>query len=287
MREPVRGLVDDIERLGALDGVSRVIAAGVGRATRPDAVKNALSGTWLGHQLHPMLTDLPIGAWTMASFLDMTAGRAGAGPARRLVGLGLLATLPAAAAGASDWSDTYGAPQRVGLVHALANVTAALLQATSWAARRRGRRLTGAALSGAGLGVTVCAGYLGGHLSLVRGIGVSHTAFEPEVTEWTDVADSASLADGTPVRVTAGGVPVVLVRHADTVHALSATCVHAGGPLDEGTVVRDGCVRCPWHGSTFRLADGTVVRGPAAVDQPSWEVKVEDGRVRVRSRGSG
>jgi nitrite reductase/ring-hydroxylating ferredoxin subunit len=168
-------------------------------------------------------------------------------------------------------------------VHALANVTAASFQATSWVQRRRGRRLAGAALSAVGLGVTVCAGYLGGHLSLVRGVGVNHTAFEEAVTEWTDVAAQSSLTDRTPVRVMANDVPVVLVQLDGTVHALSATCVHAGGPLDEGTMVHGDCLRCPWHGSEFRLADGQVERGPAAVDQPSWEVKVAAGRVHVRS----
>ena len=70
--------------------------------------------------------------------------------------------------------------------------------------------------------------------------------------------------------------------HGGTVHALSATCVHAGGPLDEGEIV-DGCIRCPWHSSTYALADGRVIRGPAASDQPVWEVRVEEGRVYVRS----
>jgi nitrite reductase/ring-hydroxylating ferredoxin subunit len=75
---------------------------------------------------------------------------------------------------------------------------------------------------------------------------------------------------------------VVLVRCADGVHALSATCVHAGGPLDEGEVV-DCTIRCPWHGSVFQLADGSPLRGPAATTQPVWEVRLEDGRVQVRA----
>jgi nitrite reductase/ring-hydroxylating ferredoxin subunit len=86
--------------------------------------------------------------------------------------------------------------------------------------------------------------------------------------------------------VKAKGVPVVLVQRDDTVYALSATCVHAGGPLDEGELVDGNCIRCPWHGSTFELDGGAVVRGPAAMDQPSWEVKIEDGRVLVRSSSS-
>ncbi len=279
----LRKLIKSIEDLNALDDVSGRLAGWVQQATRREAVENALSGTWLGHQLHPVLTDLPIGAWAMASALDLTAGRSGATAARRLVGIGLVAALPTAATGASDWSTTMGATQRVGVVHALANLSATLLQAASWMARRRGRRVTGMALSGAGLGISAGAAYLGGHLTLVRGIGVNHTAFETDVTAWTDVAALSAVSDGKPVRVTADGVPVVLVHHQGSIYALSADCVHAGGPLDQGTVLPDGCLRCPWHGSVFRLADGRVIHGPAATDEPSWQVKVDGGRVLVRS----
>lgn len=275
-------LVRRIEDTEDLDRLSRPLAALAGRATRPDTVKNALSGTWFGHQLHPVLTDLPIGAWVMATALDWTAGRSAANAARRLVGLGVLAALPAAATGASDWSETYAAEQRLGVVHAVSNLTAAALQSSSWLARRRGRRLTGMALSTAGLGVTLGAAYLGGHLSFIRGVGVNHTAFDDTVADWRDVAAVSELSADKPVRVSAGGVAVMLVHHGGTVRALSATCVHAGGPLDEG-VISDGCIRCPWHSSRFALADGKVMRGPAALDQPAWEVRVEGGRVYVRS----
>lgn len=279
--------IKDIEGLKPLDTVSNPVAGWVQRATRPDAVENALSGTWLGHKLHPVLTDVPIGAWVMASVLDLTAGRPGADAARRLVGVGLIATVPTAATGATDWSTSYGPAQRVGLVHALSNLTATAVQAASWVARSRGRRTTGMVLSGVGLGIAAAAGYLGGHLTLVQGVGVNHTAFEQPVADWTDVAAAADVQDDKPIRAMASGVPVVLVRHHGTIYALSADCVHASGPLDQGKLVRDGCIRCPWHGSVFRLTDGRVQRGPASVDQPSWEVKVDKDRVYVRSRATG
>jgi nitrite reductase/ring-hydroxylating ferredoxin subunit/uncharacterized membrane protein len=272
-----------IENLNQLDNLSRPLANLAGRATRPDAVKNILSGTWLGHQLHPMLTDLPIGAWVMAAALDWTAPKSGAKAARRLVGLGILAALPAAVTGASDWSETYAAEQRVGVIHAFTNTAGLLVQTSSWVARRRGRRLTGMALSTSGLGITLAAAYLGGHLSFIRGVGVNHTAFDEAIADWTDVASVNELAPDKPVRVAPGGVPVVLVQHEGRICALSATCVHAGGPLDEGQVI-DGCIRCPWHSSRFELAGGKVVRGPASSDQPAWDVRVDDGRVYLRSR---
>lgn len=275
-------LVKRIEDLKELDALSRPLADLAGRATEADGVKNLLSGTWVGHQLHPMLTDVPIGAWVMATVLDWTLPRSGAKAARRLVGLGILAAVPAAATGASDWSETYAAEQRVGLAHALANSAGLVVQSASWMARRRGRRLTGMALSTVGLGITLSAAYLGGHLSFIRGVGVNHTAFDEAVSDWTDVAAATELDADKPVRVTPGGVPVVLVQHAGQIRALSATCVHAGGPLDEGEVTA-GCIRCPWHGSRFELDGGKVVRGPASSDQPAWQVRVDDGRVYVRS----
>jgi nitrite reductase/ring-hydroxylating ferredoxin subunit/uncharacterized membrane protein len=275
-------IVRRIEDFDGLDSLGRPLAALARRATRSTVVRNALSGTWLGHPLHPMLTDVPIGAWVMAGFLDVLGGSSGQLAARRLVGLGVLAAIPTAAAGSSDWAETDDADQRLGLVHGLGNLTVVALQAGSYLARRRGRRGAGMCLSASGLGVMTGTAYLGGHLSFNRGVGVNHTAFEKLVTQWTDVASVAGLAPDTPLRVAADGVPVVLVRREEKIYALSATCVHAGGPLDEGQLL-DGCVRCPWHGSTFRLSDGTVVRGPAATDEPSWQVRVEGDRIQVRS----
>src|SRR5436190_19421316 len=107
-----------IERLEALDRVAKPAARAVGRAVRPRMVRNLLSGTNLGHPLHPMLTDLPIGAWTMATLLDAVGGATAAPAADLLVGAGVVAAVPTAASGLNDWSDTYGAETRVGLVHA-------------------------------------------------------------------------------------------------------------------------------------------------------------------------
>lgn len=280
-------LIEKIEGTDALDRLAEPLAKTAGRLTKPTPVKNALSGTGLGHPLHPLLTDLPIGTWVAAAALDLFGGRAGRRSARRLVGLGVLSALPTAAAGWSDWSDTYGPDQRVGVVHALGNGTAVLLQTVSYLARRRGRTGRARLYSLAGLGAMGVAAYLGGHLSFARGIGVNHTAFEEAVEEWTDVAAIGELAPGKPARASANGTPVVLVRldGDEKVQALSATCVHAGGPLDEGELLEGDCLRCPWHGSIFRLSDGKVIRGPATSNQPAWEVRVEDGRVQVRSHG--
>lgn len=277
-----RALIHAIGEREQLDPIAAAITNVVQRATRPALVKNALSGTWLGHQLHPLLTDVTIGAWMSATGLDVLGGEDAADSARRLTALGVLAAVPTAASGLSDWSDTYGAEQRVGLVHAIGNTVALGLQIASYCARRGGARGRGAALSLAALGVAGAAGYLGGHLVYALGVGVNHVAFEHPSAEWTDVADAGALEEDKPLRVDADGVAVVLVRTADGLFALSARCVHAGGPLDEGELV-DGCLKCPWHASMFRLEDGRAMRGPASIDQPVWEARVLEGRVQVRA----
>lgn len=282
MSVPMQGLIRAIEGDKGLDRAAKAYAAFSGRWTKPTAIKNLLSGSWMGHQLHPVLTDLPIGAWGAATFLDLTAGEKGADAAQRLVAAGLLATVPTAASGANDYADTYGAEQRIGFVHAMTNVVGASFQVASYVARRRGNRGLGIALSGVGFGITAAAAHLGGHLTLVRGIGVNHTAYEESVGDWTDVAALADLTEGAPHKVTVGDVDVALVRQGDTVRALSNVCTHAGGPLAEGKV-DGGCLVCPWHGSRFRLSDGAVERGPASVPAPVWQVRVTDGRVSIKS----
>ena len=276
-----RSLIPWITRQKALDPLGQKVSGWVHAATRAKSVKNVLSGSWLGHQLHPLLTDLPIGAWGAAVALDLTGGEETA--SRRLVGLGILASAPTALAGASDWADAYGGDKRVGLVHALANASASALQTTSWFARRRGHHVAGAALSLVGLGLTLSSAYLGGHLSFVRGIGVNRTAFQERTDSWTDVAADAEIVEGALRRVEVDGVPVLLARTGGSVRALSAVCTHAGGPLDEGALDADGCVTCPWHGSRFRLQDGMVDRGPASVPEPRWDVRVDAERILVRA----
>ncbi|TDL43070.1 Rieske 2Fe-2S domain-containing protein [Kocuria rosea] len=276
-------LVARVETWKALDRVAEPLARAVGRAVRPAPVRNVLSGTVIGHPLHPLLTDVPIGAWTMAAVLDLAGGPSTARAADVLVAAGLAAAVPTAATGLNDWSDTQGADRRIGLVHATANSVALTFYAASLAARLRGRRGAGRALALVGYGCVTGGGYLGGHLVFARGVNVNRTAWRRGPRRWTDVLADADLAAGEHRRVPAGSVSVLLVRDGDRVEALDSVCSHLGGPLEEGTV-DGGCVTCPWHGSTFRLADGAVVRGPATAAQPSYETRVEEGRIQVRRR---
>lgn len=281
-KKKLRRVVQRIENLEVLDRPVRSVARVASRIYGGPRVRTVLGGTWLGHPLHPGLTDIPIGFWAAAGVLDLVGGRRYAAAARSLVGLGLLSAVPAAASGTTDWTTTRGRTQRLGFVHLVGNVAGIALQASSYLARRRDHPAAGRMLGAIGLGFTGAAAYLGGHLSYVRGVGVNHTAFQTARPGWIDVAAAADLTADTPARVSASGVPVVLVPRGDQIYALSATCVHAGGPLDQGTLVDDDCLRCPWHGSVFRLPDGGAVVGPATTDQPRWETRVSAGRVQVR-----
>jgi nitrite reductase/ring-hydroxylating ferredoxin subunit/uncharacterized membrane protein len=252
------------------------------RAIAPGRLRDALSGTFLGHALHPLMTDLPIGSWTSAMVLDLTGGRAGRKAARRLIGTGILASLPTALTGAVEWADSADrrpSTRRLGLVHASANVTALSLYSASYLARRRGRSGRGLALAG-GAALAV-GGHLGGHLAYVNGEGVAVTSFESGPRDWTPTVSETSLVEGRPACVLAGDVPVLLVRDGERIHALANRCNHRGGPLHEGEVA-GGVVTCPWHGSRFRLQDGSIERGPASSPQPAYEARVQDGAIEVR-----
>lgn len=273
-------LAQRVGELGALDGVAKRIGKAVRNAFPPGAPRDALSGSPLGHALHPLMTDLPIGTWTSATALDAIGGRDAERAARRLVALGVAAALPTAASGLLDWADTEPADdevRRVGAVHAVANVLALGLYGASLVARRRERllRVGGAAVLAVG-------GHLGGHLSYAKGVGVNATAFGPALDDWTDAGSAAELGEGAAVRRSAGGVDVVIVRRAGRLFALAERCTHRGGSLSDGTV-DDGCITCPLHGSRFRLEDGSVERGPSPYPQPTYDVREAAGRLELRS----
>ncbi|MDQ3587229.1 MAG: Rieske (2Fe-2S) protein [Actinomycetota bacterium] len=282
---PPHALVRKLEAFEGLDGAADVISKKLRDALARQPLKDLLSGTWLGHSLHPLMTDLPIGTWTSALLLDLLGGEDAEGASDLLVGVGLAAAGPTALAGWSDWADsTVGNKpvSRVGLVHAASNITALGLYTASLLARRRGARRRGKLLGLAGAGALGLGGYLGGHLSFVRGIGVNQTAFEGRPGDWTEAAGASQLTEGRPHVATVEGADVLLVRQGERVFALANTCTHRGGPLSDGELV-DGCVECPWHGSRFRLADGSVEQGPASAPQPAYDVRERDGRVEVRA----
>lgn len=278
-------LSERIAELEGLDDSAARLSEAVRGVLGQGALKDLLSGTPLGHALHPLLTDLPIGAWTSATLLDLIGGRESRRAAELLVAVGVATSLPTAVSGFSDWADTTltsDGVRRIGMVHAAANTAALALYGGSLLARRRGRHGGARLLGLVGAGALAAGGHLGGHLSYARGVGVDQTAFEYRPGEWAAALREDELADGESEAVTVEGVEVMLARHGGELFALAERCTHRGGPLHEGEL-RDGCVRCPWHDSAFRLADGSIAAGPATAPQPAYEVRVQDGTIEVRA----
>jgi nitrite reductase/ring-hydroxylating ferredoxin subunit/uncharacterized membrane protein len=277
-------LADQIAAIAPLDSVAEPIASLVRDVLPGGTVKDALSGTWLGHALHPVMQLAPLGTWMSAVLLDLVGGEDAESASDTLIGAGLLAAAPTFVSGWSDYADSTMASERVrriGIVHAVANGTGALLFASSLAARRGGSRGRGKLLALAGMGAVGAGGWLGGHLSYAEGVGVDVTVFEDYPSDWTPVVAESELVEGEPRRVEVAGVPVMVVRSGGQVHALADHCSHRGGPLSDGEVA-DGCVTCPWHGSRIRLEDGSVEQGPAAYPQPVLETRISGGMVEVR-----
>jgi nitrite reductase/ring-hydroxylating ferredoxin subunit/uncharacterized membrane protein len=273
--------VAGIESARFLDAIADRVHDLVARALPSGLVKDALSGTWLGHPAHPMFTDLPIGFWTSAFVLDFIGGQRARQASELLVALGVVSALPTAATGAADWSDTWGPSRRVGFVHAAANSSALALYAWSWAARRRNRHARGVALGVLGATAATIGGFLGGHLLSRRGVGVDHSAHVPALREWA-TALPADAVSSAPTCVDVGDVPMILIDRDDRILAVAASCPHRGAPLEGGTF-DDGTVTCPWHGSRFALETGALLRGPSAMPIACFETRVTNGIVEVRT----
>jgi nitrite reductase/ring-hydroxylating ferredoxin subunit/uncharacterized membrane protein len=242
-------------------------------------------GRWVGHPLHPALSDLPIGLWAGVMVLDATdrdpAPRRGTDAAAMLSAAGILAAGATALTGLSDWTVSNDQDRRVGLFHGLLNTVALGLQGASLGSRMAGHRGTARALGAASLMVTAAAGYLGGHLVFTKGVMVNRVAWDIGPRRWTRALPEADLADDSPAGVEAEGRQIMLYRHGGRLYALDNTCSHAGGLLSRGSVA-DLTVTCPLHGSRFALADGCVGRGPASQPQPVLPTRTRNGWIEVR-----
>jgi len=276
-------LLGVLEEAGWLEGASETLMGWLQpllAAPGAARVKDLLHGRWLGHALHPVLTDAPIGFWMGAAVLDLAGQEFAAG---LLSGAGSASAVATAVTGLADWTVTDGRERRLGLLHGLVNVAGLCLQVASLGARLQGRRGAAKSLSYAGLGVSSAAAYLGGELVFGRGLMVNHDAWTAGPDEWTPVLPSPQLPERVTRRVDLRGHSVLVYREAGRVYAMEDACAHAGGPLSEGEV-EDGVVTCPWHGSRFRLKDGAVMRGPATFPQLRLQARERQGQIEVRGR---
>ena len=277
---------------GWLEPVADVLQGAVGVfyrvLGRPGRVlKDAMHGTLIvGHPLHPAVTDVPIGAWTAGVVADYVAHFTNRLPTEAgdvALAVGLAAAVLATATGATDYHETYAHERRVATAHALTMYLVVGLDFASLALRwwaGDGLHPLAVGLSTGGFAVLMLGGYIGGHLVFGIGTMVNRNAFAEGPEDFVAVGAVSDFAEGQLRRVEAGAMPVLVVRHNGTILAMAATCSHAGGPLDEGTLEGD-VVTCPWHGSRFDLRDGRVVGGPATFDLPRLLARERAGQVEV------
>ncbi|WP_371781411.1 Rieske 2Fe-2S domain-containing protein [Streptosporangium subroseum] len=283
---PPVDLTDRIERSTRADRPIRLLAKAVRRRIGPGGLRDLLHGVPLGKPLHPPLANVSLGFWVATAVLDLT--RSDPRAARILLAGGVAGAIPAAVAGITDWSVLHREQQRVGFVHAIANLVALGLYTGSLAFRLAGHDRNGRMLSFAGLGAAGMGGYLGGHLAYRQAAGANHAESVTHLVPlgWHDLCDITDLPDGRPVARRLGYIDLFVLRIGSGVTVLADGCSHLAGPLHQGKLVSEegtSCVVCPWHGSTFRLSDGAVVHGPATAPQPSFETRIRrDGVLQVR-----
>ena len=286
--------------MAAQDGWARAL----GNAVQPwlnrffgaiPLIRDLLNGRWLGHPIHAVLTDVPIGVLFLVIVFDVLGY---ADVAAITLGIGILALIGAALAGLSDYADTDGIARTRATLHGTVMLTALVVYLISFALRL-GSVVTASTaavwLSVIGFLVLSAGAYVGGDVVYVLGNMVSRHAFRSAAgggTKWiamepAELEPDGSIPQNRPVKAKLGASNLVLVRQGEQILALHDICAHAGGPLSEGKLV-DGLIECPWHYSRYRLANGTVVRGPSVYDQPAYEVRAKDGggwEARRRSTG--
>lgn len=287
----VTAIFSPVENTTALDPLISRLQRAVRALVPAGEVRDVLHGVPAGHPVHPVLVQIPLGTWTSAALLDLVPGTESA--SRRLIGIGVLAAAPAALTGATDWSELHEQQMRTGVVHWAANLAAVSLYAASYVQRRRGRDASGKVLSYLGLAVASAGGFIGGHLAYHQAAGANHTEEVPHVipTGWNSIGPLDDFPVGRATKSAVGDVPILVVRDGERISVLADRCSHLSGPLSDGDLVTDAdgspCIRCPWHGSTFALADGSVRRGPATAPQPTLQARQVDGRVEVMMPGAG
>jgi len=281
-----------VRSLTWMDGVGQALQKAVGwfydgLGAPGKTIKNLLHGTnVLGHPLHPAITDVPLGAWTvgvLADWLFVVTGRVPAVAGDLALAVGVAGAILAAITGFTDHHDTSGFELRTATVHGLTMTAVLVIELVSLGLRlwTPGLHMTAIVVSSFGWLLALAGAYVGGHLSFGIGTGVNHNAFFAGPMEFVRVGTRDDFPEGEMRRVEAGGLPVVILRSKGLLRAMGAVCAHAGGPLDQGTL--DGeVVTCPWHYSQFRFSDARVVGGPATFDQPLLTVRERGGVVEVK-----
>ena len=279
-----------VEALPFLDDIADDVQPKVQEAVAAGGTtaRDVLDGVWLEAPLHPVLTDVPVGAWTAALVFDGLDIATGREPVRHAADaslvFGTLGALGAAVTGLSDWRYLSGGSRRMGVAHGLLNTIGLVLSIVSIILRASGRRNAGRLTFLTGYSISGMAAHLGGELSYHYGLRVDRNVFQgtgPD--EFVPVLAESELAQDDLRRVEVEGVGVLISRSsAGEVCAIAATCNHFSGPLEAGEREGDTVV-CPLHKSRFELCSGEVIDGPAIFPQSRYETRVRDGKIEVKA----
>jgi nitrite reductase/ring-hydroxylating ferredoxin subunit len=276
---PLSGLLSGIA--GVVDGFYRLLG-------RPGKyLQDFLNGSWLGHSLHPVLTDVVLGGSTVAVLLEVVSWFGVDGLRSAIawtLALTWISALGTIVTGLTDYKDTATGDERnVAGLHGLINILFTVVFILAFVAYLGPAGTLGPVLLIGGYLVLSVGAFIGGHVVYKYGYMVNHNAFArgKRAKEFTRILPAAELAENTPTKASLGATSLVLVRRGDVVHALKETCSHAGGPLSQGTLQGDTIV-CPWHASTFRLSDGAVRHGPAATRQVAYRARINAEQVEVQ-----
>ncbi len=248
---------------------------------RLPALRDLIQGRWLGHPMHAVLTDIPIGILFLVIVFDVVGQPEAAAWA---LGVGILAMLASAVAGYADYADTDGKARERATLHSTLMLVALVVYVVSLVLRLPVAPVVPAAalwLSIIAFLVLSAGAYVGGDVVYALGNMVSRHAFRGAGTKWialepAEVDALGAIPEGRPVKAKLGINQLVLVRQGEQILALHDTCAHAGGPLNEGKLV-DGAIECPWHASRYRMESGHVTQGPSVYDQPAYEVRAREG----------
>jgi nitrite reductase/ring-hydroxylating ferredoxin subunit len=95
-----------------------------------------------------------------------------------------------------------------------------------------------------------------------------------------DAGAASDLPPGAATFVAVDGREIGIWNDRGRLFAMDNICPHQGAQLHEGWV-RDGCVTCPWHAWSYRLATGRMELGDSFDALPVFAVEVRDGRILV------
>jgi nitrite reductase/ring-hydroxylating ferredoxin subunit/uncharacterized membrane protein len=279
-----------VESLPFLDRVADVVQPEVQKAVDAGGTtaRNVLDGVWFEAPLHPVLTDVPIGAWTTALVFDGLDLATDKKPLRHAADaslvFGILGAFGAAATGLSDWRYLSGGSRRMGIAHGLLNTVGLTLSIVSLVQRATGRRNAARLTFLTGYSINGMAAHIGGELSYHYGLRVDRNVFEKDgPDDFAAVLNEKELGMDELRKVEVEGVGVLLSRSGDDrICAIAATCNHFSGPLEQGEREGDTVV-CPWHNSRFDLCSGQAIDGPAVFPQSRYETRTRDGMIEVKA----